>query len=109
MQQSIINKGKKSVPELGISKYREPYQDTRTVTDENRVHLFDVTSSIPQKPSKNPVINGQKTVYSHRSSLRHNEEGDLFQQFAGHNFSNVPLSREKKIEKESNSLEKWEK
>lgn len=104
VQQSIINKGKKSVPDLGYSKDRRHYQEA---INENKEMFYEFTNTMPVKNQRNPSSHPQKTVQSHRSSFRNNEEGDLFQQFAGQNYSNVPASREKRaVDKESLSLER---
>lgn len=105
MQQEIINKGKKSMPHLQYShNYRQAYKTHKINNNENELKMFDGISSIPFH--HNGTNQNHKTAYSYRSNKQ--DDDDMFH-LGRNTFKSGPVSREKIIKKENDSLEKWKK
>ena len=58
--------------------------------------MFELASQITHNHHRHTSTNPQKTAYSYRSSVRHGDDGEIFQQFKQ---SNYGMSREKDHQK----------
>lgn len=87
-----MNKNKVSDMD-NIGGYGTKYRNN-TINDENELKMFELAGHITHNHHRHTSNNHQKTAYSYRSSVRHVDETDLFQQFNGR-ANNYGASREK--------------